>query len=58
MHRPTKLKIGILVWKPNAYGIFCKKVDVSCLAFCLWWTSHLLCTKKGIVVKVTLECNF
>lgn len=25
MHRPTKLKIGILVWKPNAYGIFCKK---------------------------------
>lgn len=28
MHRPTKLKIGILVWKPNAYGIFCKKVDV------------------------------
>lgn len=26
MHRPTKLKIGILVWKPNAYGIFCKKV--------------------------------
>ena len=35
-----------------------KKFDVSCLAFCLWWTSHLLCTKKGIVVKVTLECNF
>lgn len=28
MHRPTKLKIGISVWKPNAYGIFCKKVDV------------------------------